>query len=157
MGICAVRFFYKISHSVTGNIYICLSCSSACLAAILEDAVWKFFYLIVSIAVIVVFVAPGMATLTGQFGNVTEVGNATGMGNRTHISNSSMSGPTSIQGAESWSSRGSAQNLALLIVPSACAVREAWRRGLSFFFQDLHRLLSAPLDRYTDLDELNEM
>ena len=67
------------------------------MAAILEDAAGKIFYLIVSIAVILVFVAPGMPTLTGRFGNATEVGNATGIGNRTHVSNSSMSGPTSIQ------------------------------------------------------------
>ena len=154
---CAVRFFYKISHSASGKIYTCLSCLSACMAAILEDAAGKIFYLIVSIAVILVFVAPGMPTLTGRFGNATEVGNATGIGNRTHVSNSSMSGPTSIQGAESWSSRGSAQDLALLIVPSVCAVRAARRRGLSFFFQDVHRLWTAPLEQYTDLNELNEM
>ena len=144
MGICAVRLFYKISHSLSGKIYICLSCSSACMAAILEDAAGKIFYLIVSISVIIFFFAPGMATLTGQFGNVTEVGNATGMGNRTHNPNSSMSGPMSIQGAESWSSRGSAQNLALLIVPSVCAVRGVAPRA--YFLLSRRAPLPPPVD-----------
>ena len=149
---CAIRYDRQISSDVAIKIYVGLSCSSGFLAAVLEDAIGKVFYFIVSIGVIYVFaIAPGMATA-----DVTVAGNATGMGNGTQFSNSSMSGPTSIQHLESWSSRESAQNLALLIVPSVCAVRVAWCRGLAFFFQDVRRLLTGPLDQYTDLDELNE-
>lgn len=110
---------------------------------------WKVFYFLLSATVFSVFViAPGME------GNLTNDGNETSVGNSTRFSNYSSSGSLFI--AESWTSRESAQSLAVLFVPTICTLRVTYLRGLLFVKEDLNRVLTKPSERYHNLNIVNE-